>query len=146
MRCDAMRCGVTCKNSIIALLLTYLYVPDQLTSLFRDYFTTLNEESIRDDFVIIYELLHETMDHDLRQSLDSTIPRQFVTQVHRRAIGWQTTRRVSRRLHLQTRFRGGQRGLSISRMTFSSTLLLRSLIYSWLCQWHSTAQRNQWGR
>jgi len=58
-------------------MLTYLY---QLTSLFQDYFTTLNEESIRDNFVIIYELLDETMDHGLPQSLDSTILRQFITQ------------------------------------------------------------------
>ena len=70
-------CGVTCKNSNVALMLTYLY---QLTSLFQDYFTTLNEESIRDNFVIIYELLDETMDHGLPQSLDSTILRQFITQ------------------------------------------------------------------
>jgi len=70
-------CGVTCKNSNIALILTYLY---QLTALFQDYFTTLNEESIRDNFVIIYELLDETMDHGLPQSLDSTILRQFITQ------------------------------------------------------------------
>jgi len=58
-------------------MLTYLY---QLTALFQDYFTTLNEESIRDNFVIIYELLDETMDHGLPQSLDSTILRQFITQ------------------------------------------------------------------
>ncbi|EED88845.1 mu subunit of tetrameric clathrin adaptor complex AP1 [Thalassiosira pseudonana CCMP1335] len=70
-------CAVTCKNSNVALVLTYLY---QLTSLFQDYFTTLNEESIRDNFVIIYELLDETMDHGLPQSLDSTILRQFITQ------------------------------------------------------------------
>lgn len=70
-------CAVTCKNSNITLILTYLY---QLTSLFQDYFTTLNEESIRDNFVIIYELLDETMDHGLPQSLDSTILRQFITQ------------------------------------------------------------------
>lgn len=69
--------GVTCKNSNVALILTYLY---QLTALFQDYFSTLNEESIRDNFVIIYELLDETMDHGLPQSLDSTILRQFITQ------------------------------------------------------------------
>jgi AP-1 complex subunit mu len=61
----------------VALILTYLY---QLTALFQDYFSTLNEESIRDNFVIIYELLDETMDHGLPQSLDSTILRQFITQ------------------------------------------------------------------
>jgi len=70
-------CAVTCKNSNVVLMLTYLY---QLTALFQDYFSTLNEESIRDNFVIIYELLDETMDHGLPQSLDSTILRQFITQ------------------------------------------------------------------
>jgi len=70
-------CSVTCKNSNTVLMLTYLY---QLTALFQDYFSTLNEESIRDNFVIIYELLDETMDHGLPQSLDSTILRQFITQ------------------------------------------------------------------
>lgn len=69
--------SVTRKNSNVALMLTYLY---QLTALFQDYFTTLNEESIRDNFVIIYELLDETMDHGLPQSLDSTILRSFITQ------------------------------------------------------------------
>ena len=70
-------CSVTCKNSNVVLMLTYLY---QLTALFQDYFSTLNEESIRDNFVIIYELLDETMDHGLPQSLDSTILRSFITQ------------------------------------------------------------------
>ena len=70
-------CSVTCRNSNVALMLTYLY---QLAALFKDYFTTLNEESIRDNFVIIYELLDETMDHGLPQSLDSTILRSFITQ------------------------------------------------------------------
>jgi AP-1 complex subunit mu len=40
----------------------------------------LEEESIRDNFVIIYELLDETMDHGYPQSLDSTILRSFITQ------------------------------------------------------------------
>ncbi|KAL7462031.1 hypothetical protein ACHAXS_002425 [Conticribra weissflogii] len=70
-------CGVTCKNSNIALLVTFLY---KLAAVFKDYFGTLEEESIRDNFVVIYELLDETMDHGLPQSLDSTILRSFITQ------------------------------------------------------------------
>jgi AP-1 complex subunit mu len=70
-------CAVTCKNSNAALIVSFLY---KLASVFKDYFGVLEEESIRDNFVIIYELLDETMDHGLPQSLDSTILRSFITQ------------------------------------------------------------------
>lgn len=70
-------CAVTLKNSNVALIVTFLY---KLASVFRDYFGTFEEESIRDNFVCIYELLDETMDHGLPQSLDSTILRSFITQ------------------------------------------------------------------
>lgn len=70
-------CAVTRKNSNVALILTFLY---RLADVFKDYFGTLEEESIRDNFVVIYELLDETMDHGLPQSLDSTILRSFITQ------------------------------------------------------------------
>jgi len=70
-------CAVTKKNSNVALILTFLY---KLAQVFKDYFGNLEEESIRDNFVIIYELLDETMDHGLPQSLDSTILRSFITQ------------------------------------------------------------------
>eukprot|EP00814_Leptocylindrus_danicus_P022198 CAMPEP_0116031092 /NCGR_PEP_ID=MMETSP0321-20121206/17283_1 /TAXON_ID=163516 /ORGANISM="Leptocylindrus danicus var. danicus, Strain B650" /LENGTH=352 /DNA_ID=CAMNT_0003506101 /DNA_START=405 /DNA_END=1463 /DNA_ORIENTATION=+ len=58
-------------------MVTFLY---KLAEVFMDYFGELEEESIRDNFVIIYELLDETMDHGMPQSLDSTILRSFITQ------------------------------------------------------------------
>jgi AP-1 complex subunit mu len=70
-------CAVTQRNSNIALIVTFLF---RLASVFKDYFGTFEEESIRDNFVCIYELLDETMDHGLPQSLDSTILRSFITQ------------------------------------------------------------------
>lgn len=70
-------CAVTNRNSNVALIVTFLY---KLAQVFKDYFGTLEEESIRDNFVCIYELLDETMDHGLPQSLDSTILRSFITQ------------------------------------------------------------------
>lgn len=70
-------CAVTTRNSNVALILTFLY---RLAQVFKDYFGTLEEESIRDNFVIIYELLDETMDHGMPQSLDSMILRSFITQ------------------------------------------------------------------
>lgn len=56
--------------------MTFLF---RLSQVFKDYFGTLEDESIRDNFVIIYELLDETMDFGMPQSLDSTILRSFIT-------------------------------------------------------------------
>lgn len=70
-------CAVTTRNSNVALILTYLF---RLAQVFKDYFGQLEEESIRGNFVIIYELLDETMDYGLPQALDSTILRSFITQ------------------------------------------------------------------
>jgi len=69
--------SVTKRNSNATLLMTFLF---KLAEVFMDYFGDLEEESIRDNFVIIYELLDETMDHGYPQSLDSTILRSFITQ------------------------------------------------------------------
>merc|ERR1719482_2650700 len=38
---------------------------------FKDYFGGLDEESIRDNFVVIYELMDETLDFGYPQSLDA---------------------------------------------------------------------------
>ncbi len=49
-----MLLAVTKRNSNIALILFYLY---RLTTVFKEYFGELEEESIRDNFVVVYELL-----------------------------------------------------------------------------------------
>ena len=69
--------GVSKRNSNVALIIIYLY---RLVAVFRDYFGELEDESIRDNFVIIYELLDETMDHGYPQALDSKILREYITQ------------------------------------------------------------------
>lgn len=68
--------AVTNGNSNVTLVMTYLH---RLAQCFKDYFGTLEEESIRDNFVIIYELLDETMDYGMPQYLDSAILRSFIT-------------------------------------------------------------------
>jgi len=55
----------------------YLY---KLVQIFEDYFKTLEEESIRDNFVIIYELLDETMDFGYPQSTETSLLKQYITQ------------------------------------------------------------------
>lgn len=69
--------AVTKRNSNIALILFFLY---RLTNVFKDYFGELEEESIRDNFVVVYELLDETMDFGYPQSCESKILREVVLQ------------------------------------------------------------------
>jgi AP-1 complex subunit mu len=69
--------GVSKRNSNAALMVVYLY---RLVAVFKDYFGELEDESIRDNFVIIYELLDETMDHGYPQALDAKILREYITQ------------------------------------------------------------------
>jgi len=69
--------AVTQRNSDVMMILMYLY---KLVQIFEDYFKTLEEESIRDNFVIIYELLDETMDFGYPQSTESSLLKQYITQ------------------------------------------------------------------
>ena len=46
-------------NPNVALVLTFLY---KLKNVFESYFKELEDESLRDNFVITYELLDEMMD------------------------------------------------------------------------------------
>lgn len=52
----------------------------RLADVFRDYFGELEEESIRDNFVVIYELMDETMDFGYPQTCESRILREVITQ------------------------------------------------------------------
>lgn len=69
--------AVTKKNSNISVLLFFLY---RITNVFKDYFGEIEEESIRDNFVVVYELLDETMDFGYPQTCESRILREVVTQ------------------------------------------------------------------
>lgn len=70
------RCSVVWEN-IIKLFCLFMKV-------FTEYFKELEEESIRDNFVIIYELLDELMDFGYPQTTDSKILQEFITQVRER--------------------------------------------------------------
>ncbi|KAI6232942.1 AP-1 complex subunit mu-1-I [Aphelenchoides fujianensis] len=51
-----------------------------MVSVFCVYFKEVEEESIRDNFVIIYELMDEMMDFGYPQTTDAQILRTFITQ------------------------------------------------------------------
>ena len=58
------------RNSNAAELLLFLH---KLAAVLEEYFKELEEESIRDNFVIIYELLDEMMDFGYPQTTESKI-------------------------------------------------------------------------
>ena len=64
-------------NSNITLVLSFLY---KCVRVFNEYFKELEEESIRDNFVTVYELLDELMDFGFPQSTDSKILQEYITQ------------------------------------------------------------------
>ena len=52
----------------------------KLASVLEEYFKQLEEESIRDNFVILYELLDEMMDFGYPQTTESKILQEYITQ------------------------------------------------------------------
>ncbi|EGF78864.1 hypothetical protein BATDEDRAFT_37174 [Batrachochytrium dendrobatidis JAM81] len=69
--------AITKKNSNAATILLFLH---KLCEVFAEYFKELEEESIRDNFVIIYELLDEMMDFGYPQTTESKILQEYITQ------------------------------------------------------------------
>ncbi len=64
-------------NANVIMVLSFLY---KCVRVFCEYFKELEEESIRDNFVIVYELLDELMDFGFPQSTDSKILQEYITQ------------------------------------------------------------------
>lgn len=58
------------KNTNAAEIILFLH---RLSQVLVEYFKELEEESIRDNFVIIYELLDEMMDFGYPQTTESKI-------------------------------------------------------------------------
>lgn len=54
----------------------------RLSSVLVEYFKELEEESIRDNFVIIYELMDEMMDFGYPQTTESKILQEYVSASH----------------------------------------------------------------
>merc|ERR1719364_59253 len=73
--------AVTQRNSNAAVILLFLY---RLVDVLKDYFRELEEESIKDNFVITYELLDEMMDNGYPQTTEVKILKEFIkTQSHK---------------------------------------------------------------
>ena len=72
--------AVTQRNSNCVMILSFLY---RLAEVLKDYFKELEEESIKDNFVITYELLDEMMDNGYPQATEVKILKEFIkTESH----------------------------------------------------------------
>ena len=65
------------RNSNVAEIIVFLH---RLIQVLVEYFKELEEESIRDNFVIIYELMDEMMDFGYPQTTESKILQEYITQ------------------------------------------------------------------
>merc|ERR1719469_1608482 len=75
--------AVTQRNSNATLIVVFLY---KLAEVLRDYFNELEEESIKDNFVITYELLDEMMDNGYPQITEEKVLKEFIkTEAHKMA-------------------------------------------------------------
>ncbi|CAI4798342.1 CPI_1c_G0052530.mRNA.1.CDS.1 [Saccharomyces cerevisiae] len=68
---------VTSLSANAAAIFTFLH---KLVEVLSDYLKTVEEESIRDNFVIIYELLDEVMDYGIPQITETKMLKQYITQ------------------------------------------------------------------
>ncbi|KAK9450848.1 Mu homology domain-containing protein [Limtongia smithiae] len=69
--------ALTKRNSNAAEILLFLH---RVVQVLTEYFKELEEESIRDNFVIIYELLDELMDFGYPQTTETKILQEYITQ------------------------------------------------------------------
>eukprot|EP00668_Euglena_longa_P016642 GGOE01020930.1.p1 GENE.GGOE01020930.1~~GGOE01020930.1.p1 ORF type:complete len:442 (+),score=156.00 GGOE01020930.1:76-1401(+) len=69
--------AATRLNGNISMLIIYLY---RIIEVFNGYFDKVEEESIRDNFVMIYELLDEMMDFGYPQFTETGILKEYITQ------------------------------------------------------------------
>jgi len=68
---------VSKQNFNVMLALQFLH---RVIQVFKEYFFELEEESLRDNFVLVYELLDEMMDFGYPQLTESKILKEYITQ------------------------------------------------------------------
>lgn len=69
--------STTRKNANISLVFVFLH---KMVQVMQEYFKELEEESIRDNFIVIYELMDELLDFGYPQTTDSKILQEYITQ------------------------------------------------------------------
>ena len=66
----------------VAIIFSFLY---KLVATFTEYYTNLEDETLRDNFVTTYELLDEMMDHGYPQITECKILQEYIkTEANRK--------------------------------------------------------------
>ena len=84
--------ALTKKNANVTMILLYLY---RMCDVFQEYFGEITEEAIRDNFVIIYELMDEMMDFGYPQTTEHKILKEFIMQTGQRSVSDQSKPPIS---------------------------------------------------
>ena len=106
------------RNTNAAEVILFLH---RLVQVLIEYFKELEEESIRDNFVIIYELMDEMMDFGFPQTTESKILQECVTTVTARPRSCVRVHDADRETgtshknHTSSRYKYGHRSLSRTR-------------------------------
>ncbi|CDR46050.1 CYFA0S21e01640g1_1 [Cyberlindnera fabianii] len=74
---DLYLVALTRHNTNVAQIFLFLH---KVVGVLTDYFKELEEESIRDNFVVIYELLDEMMDYGSPQITETKMLKEYITQ------------------------------------------------------------------
>ncbi|KAA8498595.1 AP-1 complex subunit mu [Porphyridium purpureum] len=74
---DVYLLAVTRRNANAATLIAFLY---KLVEVMTVYFKRVNEEAVKDNFVIVYELLDEMMDFGYPQVSEPRVLKEYITQ------------------------------------------------------------------
>ena len=67
--------AVSIRNPNVTMIFSFLH---KLVEILVGYFTILDDESIRDNFVLIYELLDEIIDHGYPQTTDTKLLKEYI--------------------------------------------------------------------
>lgn len=67
--------AVVKRNPNLTMIFSFLH---KIVEILIGYFNQLEEESIRDNFVLIYELLDEVIDHGYPQNTDTKILKEYI--------------------------------------------------------------------
>lgn len=94
------------RNSNAAEIILYLH---KLVAVLTEYFKEVEEESIRDNFVIIYELLDEMMDFGHPQTTESKILQVCQALTLPPSSTSADTRNTSRKNRTSSRYRSARR-------------------------------------
>ena len=88
------------RNLNITIVFSYI---SKLINVLTNYFKVLDEESVKDNFVIIYELMDETIDHGYPQITDPSILKEYIkTQSNKKQNNVTDTKKELELTEMQT--------------------------------------------